>query len=115
MKISDKAVKAACEEMERWGIRPGYLLAAVQDAVQAAFGAQAEYEAAVCEHERRYGPWSLTSLLTAPLLTPEQCTEARGWIDDCGWSHAGLSDDRVEWAIQRHYSGGIEQFVRDQG
>jgi hypothetical protein len=43
--VSDKAVKAALAELERWGIKPSYLLAAVQDALQAAFNAQAIYEA----------------------------------------------------------------------
>jgi len=47
MKVSDKAVQAAYAEMERWGIRPPYLLAAVQDALQAAFDAQARYDEAL--------------------------------------------------------------------
>jgi len=52
-KVSNKAVKAAYAEMERWGIRPPYLLAAVQDALQAAFDAQARYDEALVEGPRR--------------------------------------------------------------
>ena len=49
VKVSDKAVKAAIAEMQRWGINPPYLLAAVQDALQAAFDAQARYDEVVDE------------------------------------------------------------------
>jgi len=56
VKVSDKALKAALAEMERWGIRPSYLPAAVQDAVQAAFEAQAEYDRTV-EHLEMLGRW----------------------------------------------------------
>jgi hypothetical protein len=49
MKISDKAVKAALAEMERWGIKPPYLLAAVQDALQAAFDAQERHDEAMAD------------------------------------------------------------------
>jgi hypothetical protein len=53
--VSDKAVKAAITELERWGIKPSYLLAAVQDALQAAFNAQAIYEAETqCQDMIRY-------------------------------------------------------------
>jgi uncharacterized protein VirK/YbjX len=44
IEVSDKAVKAALAELERWGIKPSYLLSAVQDALQAAFNAQAVYD-----------------------------------------------------------------------
>jgi hypothetical protein len=47
--VSGKAVKAAIAEMERWGITPPYLLAAVQDALVAAFAAQAAYDEATAE------------------------------------------------------------------
>jgi len=57
VKVSDWAVRAALAEMQRWGIRPSYLLAAVRDAVQAAFEAQAAYDRTV-EREEMFERWN---------------------------------------------------------
>jgi hypothetical protein len=53
------------------------------------------------------------------MLTPEQLTEARGWIADCEWADdidvSELTDGAVERGIQRHYSGGVAEFIANGG
>lgn len=49
--------------------------------------------------------------------TPEQITEARGWISDCSWSDLEdvdeLSDHEVVAGVVAHYDGGWNQFLSD--
>lgn len=46
-----------------------------------------------------------------PFLGPEELTEGRGWLADCGVYP--LTDAQVERLIARHYSGGIAEFIRN--
>lgn len=51
-------------------------------------------------------------------VTPGVVEEARGWVLDCVWREdqdtlAALPDAAILAGIQRHYLGGIAQFIRD--
>lgn len=52
---------------------------------------------------------------TERTLTSAQLEEARGWLEDCFGEElpADLSDLEVTKAVDHHYEGGLEQFVRD--
>ena len=53
------------------------------------------------------------------MLTPEQLRNAQNWIAECVWGDleeediSQLPEAQVIAGIQRHYSGGLEQFIRD--
>lgn len=51
----------------------------------------------------------------ARILTGAQLEEARGWLEDCFGEElpADLSDLEVTAAVDHHYEGGLDQFVRD--
>jgi len=51
-------------------------------------------------------------------VTAEVLHEARGWVLDCLWREdpdtlAGLPDAAILAGVQRHYLGGLDQFIRD--
>ena len=52
-------------------------------------------------------------------MTAEQLQDARNWVAECVWGDledgdiSQLTDAQVVAGIQRHYSGGVEQFVAD--
>lgn len=52
---------------------------------------------------------------TERTLTGAQLEEARGWLEDCFGEElpADLSDLEVTKAVDHHYEGGLDQFVRD--
>jgi hypothetical protein len=58
--------------------------------------------------------WILTGDLTGALVS-----EARGWLADCYWDDFGPEDFEdepvsvIQRGIERHYDGGVAQFVRD--
>lgn len=49
--------------------------------------------------------------------TEEQIGHMREWIDDIQWEDLdgsdGLSDEEVLDAVQKHYNGGLSQFIED--
>jgi hypothetical protein len=53
------------------------------------------------------------------IMTAEQLRNARNWIAECVWGDleeediSQLPETQVIAGIQRHYSGGLEQFIRD--
>ena len=57
--------------------------------------------------------------LNLAALSPEVLADMRGWIADCAWPDldpeevAELTDYQVVRAINRHYAGGIGQFLTD--
>lgn len=59
------------------------------------------------------------SKITHPGFTPEVITEARDWIADCSWNDLDpeeieeLTDEEVLKGVKKHYSGGLEGFLRD--
>lgn len=52
-------------------------------------------------------------------VTADEIRQMREWITDCVWadldedSAAELSDSEVIAGIQRHYCGGLNQFLTD--
>lgn len=53
-------------------------------------------------------------------LNSEQLAAARAWVADCVWMEdadelAELTDREVCRGIDRHYAGGIAQFIADCG
>ena len=52
-------------------------------------------------------------------LTPQNIADAREWISDCEWGNlepddiAELSDIDIVRGVDRHYSGGWEEFLRN--
>ena len=60
------------------------------------------------------------SITTLPKLSPEQIKQAKEWIKDCQWGEEfedgdidALSDSEVESGVNRHYDGGLKQFIKD--
>lgn len=57
--------------------------------------------------------------LPAGLVVTEQVIrEARGWVGDCVWREepeelAELPDAEILAGLDRHYAGGLAQFIRD--
>lgn len=57
--------------------------------------------------------------VTVHTLSPEETDRAREWIADCAWPNidaaaaADLPDQSVWSGVQRHYAGGIDQFLSD--
>jgi hypothetical protein len=78
-----------------------------------------EIDLRVFDHAEAIGPTYPGPVLgpqerrSGRLLGPDLITEARGWIDDCGWTSDHFTDDRVEWVVARHYCGGIAEFIRN--
>ena len=53
-------------------------------------------------------------------LTPELIRQAKDWIADCEWADIlcqsdidSLRPESVFASVQKHYSGGWEQFIKD--
>lgn len=57
--------------------------------------------------------------ITHPGFTPEVIQEARDWISECSWNDLDadeiddLSDEEVLKGVKKHYSGGLDGFLRD--
>lgn len=49
------------------------------------------------------------------VLTGALAEEARGWLEDCFGEElpADLSNLEITAAVDRHYEGGLDRFVRD--
>ena len=55
-------------------------------------------------------------------ITPKHIEEARDWIKDCmgGWRDLeseddvdDLTDNEILRGVQKHYNGGLAQFIKD--
>jgi hypothetical protein len=115
-RVADKAVRAALAEMQRWGIRPSYLLAAVQDALAAAFTAQAEY----AEHAENGYRTVANELDAAGLADPESLVGTPfptyalmaddGYLIAQFWQHP----DGSHWCATRFVDGYSQGAVTGQ-
>ncbi len=53
-----------------------------------------------------------------PQFTPEQIAAMREWVADCQWGDmdpedlASLSDEQIIKGVNKHYDGGIREFLR---
>ena len=51
-------------------------------------------------------------------LTPEIIQHMRNWVSDCSWKDLGgeelneLSDEIIARGVERHYEGGIKEFLK---
>lgn len=54
-------------------------------------------------------------------INEDLLTEMRGWVSDCVWADmdeeeiAELSRDQLLRGVEKHYVGGVRQFVIDCG
>jgi len=69
----------------------------------------------------------LRNLSDTTIVTPESVLirpdigeimkAARGWVEDCQWNDqediASYNDFQILRGIERHYDGGLDQFLRD--
>jgi hypothetical protein len=53
-----------------------------------------------------------------PIFTAEQIAAMREWVADCSWgdmdeeSLAELTDEQIIRGVNKHYDGGIREFLR---
>lgn len=48
-------------------------------------------------------------------ITPEHIKNMREWVEDCQWADSieDLTDTEIVNGVERHYCGGVSQFIED--